>query len=407
MCAWSGICVSLGAVFYYKGHSAVMAEWSRSRSRSPWKQGPHDVLIYASGSRELLCVNGLKRLHGVDSHVAVVRFAPQQVQRVPNGMLCDWRFTDDCFSSDKWFHWADKELYVDSLGVLHPTPRDCRCVFVESTHCYYVDGLKVPWSGTTLAHYCHVQFDADAVLATYLPKPGWATMKGFVREDGSEMNADEIKDLWARNGMAQSRRGTLLHWQIECYFNGYAVEKPHSPEFAIFLQFERFFLDVLGLTPWRVEMNLFHCGLRLAGQADLICKDHGGRLVILDWKRSKQIKDWAFNDEMQNPPLDHLPNSNRHCYNLQLNVYRHILESEYGFEVSGMYLVVLHPDQMPNVPHVYIVPVLADEIAALVNCAVVDLGVSAVSFPGADAAFDLSDTWFASETVPALDRVES
>ena len=86
------VCVFSAAVCgcLHQEDIAVMADWSRSRSRSPWKQRQNDVLIYASGSREELCVDELKRLHCVDSRVAVVRFAPQQVQRVPNGMLCDW-----------------------------------------------------------------------------------------------------------------------------------------------------------------------------------------------------------------------------------------------------------------------------------------------------------------------------
>jgi len=161
------------------------------------------------------------------------------------------------------------------------------------------------------------------------------------------------------------------------------------------LQFEAAFLDALGLTPWRVEMNLFHCGLRLAGQADLICKDHAGDLVILDWKRSREIKEDGFNNEMQRPPLSHLPNANRHCYNLQLNTYRHILETEYGFTVSGMYLVVLHPNQVPAVPHVFKVPVMKEEVDALVRQVVLDKGVSAENFPGPNSPFDLSGTSFA------------
>jgi predicted RecB family nuclease len=43
-------------------------------------------------------------------------------------------------------------------------------------------------------------------------------------------------------------------------------------------------------------------------------------------------------------PVAHLPDSNYWHYTLQLNVYRYILQKHYGYEVSELALVVLHPD---------------------------------------------------------------
>lgn len=360
----------------------------RARSRSPRPRAP---LLIIGEARAPLALEELRRLHRYDAARAPVRLVPAKGAEIANGELCDWRLSDEEFRGER-FCPEDKEGREDTLAQLNATPRDARIRFVESTHVYYVDDKRAPWSGTTFSHYCEKHFDADAVLAR--TRPGWATKKGLVRADGSEMSHDEIKAVWDANGNSQSRRGTLLHWQLECYFNGYDIGAPHSPEFQMFLDFERHFLDALGLTPWRVEMNLFHCGLRLAGQADLVCTDHGGRLVILDWKRSKEIKDHGFNSEMQRPPLQHLGNSNRNTYNLQLNTYRHILESEYGLEVSGMYLVVLHPDQRPQVPHIYQVPRMEAEVLALVRQVAADKGVAAEDRPGADAPFDLAGLRF-------------
>lgn len=365
-----------------------MTARERSRSRS---EGV-DLVLYGERPGEVVTLEGLRLLHGYDATRPRERCIPQKGLVIANGTLCDFRYSDADFCDDAKFVFRDKQGYADSLAGVNPTPRDTRCIFEEESHKYYVDGTKAPWSGTAFSHYCERHFDADKVLAEM--RPGWATKKGYVKEDGTELNNEEIKDVWERNGKSQSRRGTLLHWQIECYLNGYTLAEPHSPEFTMMLQFEHAFLDALGLTPWRVEMNLFHCGLRLAGQADLLCKDHAGKLVILDWKRSREIKEKAFKNEMQLPPLDHLPNTNRYCYNLQLNTYRHILETEYGFEVSGMYLVVLHPEQKPRVPHVYKVPVMQREIAALVRQAAFDKGVSEENFPGPDSAFDLAGTTF-------------
>lgn len=48
-------------------------------------------------------------------------------------------------------------------------------------------------------------------------------------------------------------------------------------------------LDELELEPIEVEYLLWHPTLGYAGTADLIAADGGGRLVVLDWKRSKGI----------------------------------------------------------------------------------------------------------------------
>ena len=52
--------------------------------------------------------------------------------------------------------------------------------------------------------------------------------------------------------------------------------------------------------------------------------------------------------------LQHLPNTKYWGYALQLNVYRHILETQYGKTVIGLFLVGLHPDldgyQLEDVP---------------------------------------------------------
>ena len=104
----------------------------------------------------------------------------------------------------------------------------------------------------------------------------------------------------------QRARGTLLHYHAEQLLNDRDVEEPHSPEFKQIIEI----VDVIK-SRWevyRTEFSMFHCGLRLAGQADLLCRDADGRLVIIDWKRSREIKYDAFRP--MDPPLEHLPDCN-------------------------------------------------------------------------------------------------
>lgn len=276
------------------------------RSRSPCKRlvessgecgedSPRLTLFGPSDEGPVPTLEALMRIHssapeeGAAPGPVLSAGAVEPQGTVPSCALCDWRISDEAIRDDALFRLADKVGYRDVLYGLHKTDRCDRCVFKEDTHEYFVDGRRAPWSGTTFSHYCERHFDAKAVAARMARIPGWAEKKGLVRADGRPFDAVEIERHWQGNGVSQSRRGTLMHWHVECHLNGYRIEEALSPEFRLFLFFEREFLRRLGLAPWRTEMNLFHCGLRLAGQADLVCVDGRGRLVVLDWKRSREI----------------------------------------------------------------------------------------------------------------------
>ena len=132
-------------------------------------------------------------------------------------------------------------------------------------------------------------------------------------------------------------------------------------------------------------MSLFHCGLNIAGQADFLARLRGSdrKLVLFDWKRSKEIRfDNAF--EQMKDPVAHLSDCNFHRYALQLNMYRYILETEYDYNVVDMFLAVFHPEPVGRAaePLTVRIPVLETEIHAIVSA----LGGEAPR-RGADAVF--------------------
>ena len=136
---------------------------------------------------------------------------------------------------------------------------------------------------------------------------------------------------------------------------------------------------------YRTEVNIFHCGLRCAGQPDCLCRDGEGRLIIWDWKRCAVIK--TDSPQQMQPPLEHLADCNFNAYAMQLNLYRYMLESEYGLIVSKMYLGVVHPSRL--LPQVLEVPRLEAEIAELVDSEFA-LGNATDARPGQDAVFSLT-----------------
>mmetsp|Transcript_47472 Transcript_47472/g.87235 ORF Transcript_47472/g.87235 Transcript_47472/m.87235 type:complete len:390 (+) Transcript_47472:3-1172(+) len=240
---------------------------------------------------------------------------------------------------------------TDKLAVSHPFARDARMARFDSVaHTFFVvnpDGQEVKCRKgvTSLLKRFSQPFEPDDAIEKMRSSSRWETkQEEFRKEDGTIMSDEEIKAYWSFKGRVSSVRGSLLHEEIERHLNGYTPEGPHSPEFAYFLKFEEEMLE--NLQVWRTEAKLFHCGLRACGIADLLCRDEEGHLVIVDWKRSNKIvRSNPF--QTMKFPVTHLDDCNFNHYSLQLNMYRYILESEYGEKVSRMLLVQLHP-QFPS-----------------------------------------------------------
>jgi ATP-dependent exoDNAse (exonuclease V) beta subunit len=284
---------------------------------------------------------------------------------VPNGLVGDWRLDDAAFLSS--FTLPGSEQKLNTLEARNPLPRDDRIAFDETEHKYLIDSRFVaPSSVTQLVHYFCAPFDSEVAIASMRKGRNWTRKrKEYLRADGQEMTNEEIAASWALNGKVQSARGTLMHFHIEQYLNGAVIEEPHSIEFSMFLRFQEDFMKARGLVPLRTELSLFHCGLSVAGQADLLAVEQGtGHIYILDWKRSKAI---AYVNRFQklSEPLAHLDDCNYVHYCLQLNIYRHILETEYDMHVGGMYLGVFHPSQ--SGPICVEVPRLEEQIALIVQ----------------------------------------
>ena len=70
--------------------------------------------------------------------------------------------------------------------------------------------------------------------------------------------------------------------------NGRPIEQPHSKEFQQAQVLYKHLLST-GLTPFRAEVNLYSASLQVAGQADLLMHNSSNSVVIVDWKRSKDI----------------------------------------------------------------------------------------------------------------------
>lgn len=220
-------------------------------------------------------------------------------------------------------------------------PRDKDIVFDEPTHIYTVKGSSNGYiSCTGFLHAFFGHFDPDAIIAKMMSSPKWRASKYYGQ------TAEEIKAGWNENGRVASEAGTEMHLAIEMFLNDSAeLIPPHLKETREWSYFMDFWRDHgADLEPYRMEWEVWVSEIKLAGSIDGIFRRRSdGRFLIYDWKRSKEIKTSnGFQSGLG--PLAHLPDCNYWHYSLQLNVYRWILETYYGFDVADMYLVIMHPD---------------------------------------------------------------
>lgn len=225
-----------------------------------------------------------------------------------------------------------------ALKLIHAHDRDSHITFDEPSHTYSIDGTsKGVISVTKFLHCFFGDFDADKVIENMKKGPKWASSKYFGMEDA------EIKRQWDQNGLEARTAGTAMHLAIENFLDpttGYS--KVDTPEWTYFKQFwDKFSPD---LEPYRLEWPVWALEYKLAGSIDgVFRRKSDGAFFIYDWKRSKEIKT-ENRFEFGKGPLSHIPDTNYWQYSLQLNIYRHILETYYGLSIAGMFLVILHPD---------------------------------------------------------------
>jgi hypothetical protein len=108
-----------------------------------------------------------------------------------------------------------------------------------------------------------------------------------------------------------------------------------------------------------------------------------GTLAIYDWKRIEEVKtENRFQSGLG--PVAHLPDTNYWHYSLQLNVYRYIIQKHYGYTVSELALVVLHPNNRSW--RVVRLNMMDDEVAGMMASR-----AAALAIPGNDGSKPMVD----------------
>lgn len=172
-----------------------------------------------------------------------------------------------------------------------------------------------------------------------------------------ELNDDEIKEKWERNGELARNMGTHAHYCMERFFNSLPIDLSY-PDSKIGLKFIHDHLVPLGAKAHRTELEIYGEEEDVAGSLDLSVILPNNELFIIDWKRSEKLPKKMIGYSKMKEPLSNLEDCSGCSYALQLGCYRYIIEKYYGFKVKGVALVSLHPDSPFFTP----VPYLKKEV---------------------------------------------
>ena len=279
--------------------------------------------------------------------------------------------------------------------------RDSNISFFEDGHRYVVNGKTDFTSTTTFIHSLFSIFDTESVISSIMKKKDWFNNPDYKYY---RMTSQQIADIWKQNSEIASKAGTNMHYNIECFFNNMQFdidlkngnnfasslidfdeniqneqcqsnqntnneqcqsnentqnEQYQNNEYVIFTEsvedqskefqyFKNFVKEIVigeELEPYRTEMLIYDEDVKITGSIDMLYRKKNGEFAIFDWKRSKEISYEGFRGKKSHIEcIKHLNDSNFWHYSLQLNIYRYILQKNYGFIVSDLRLVILHPD---------------------------------------------------------------
>jgi hypothetical protein len=235
-----------------------------------------------------------------------------------------------------------KLLALNQLQLANPHPLDASIAFSEKDHVYTFQGRRVQHSVTEVVGSLCESFDPTYAVELMKKSRNWPR-PDYSSRDGTPWTDEQILQFWDGIGTYARNRGTWMHYNIERYFNG-CTPATDSPEISQFFNFHRDVMAAAGIQPWRTEWRICDPSRSLAGSVDFVGRLPDGTFCIVDWKRSKKVSlsKGKFGKNMR-APLEHLDDSDSQKYFLQLNVYRHILQTLYDVPISRMMLGVFHP----------------------------------------------------------------
>lgn len=249
------------------------------------------------------------------------------------------------------------------LQIKNPHSRDCLISFDPEPHVYYYKNDKSFHSSVTsfVKEFFSKFDDKQDSIIDKLIKKNYDNKQSIYYQK----TVKEIKDMWNNNKNEAAKLGTKLHYCIEQFYNdNYNTIEESVTNTKEWEYFKNFQTNNKHLEAYRTEWEVFDEELDIAGSIDMVFKEDD-KYHIYDWKRSKEIKTKGFGNDFGKEPIEHIQNANYWHYSLQLNMYKYILEKNYGIKIDEMHIIVFHPNFENYID--YQLPDLSSEIMSLVE----------------------------------------
>jgi len=229
--------------------------------------------------------------------------------------------------------------------------RDANIQFSPYEHIYLYKGSLRLIPVSSIVSYFFNAFDSDY----------WSNYKAVQRG----VPQGQVLEEWDAKGAKSREVGTFMHQQIENHYKGLVFQKIYPFRYkgayinaeeivSLNIEYEQFvsFSENHSFIPFKTEWAIYDESLKIAGTIDMIHK-RGDVFDIYDWKRSHRVLD-AIGEPIKINTygdkgirgLNTISDTVYWHYCLQQNLYRYILEKNYGITVNKMYLVVFIDDAM-------------------------------------------------------------
>lgn len=218
--------------------------------------------------------------------------------------------------------------------------------FNKRAHSYKV-GHKELESVTKFLSRFLEEFDADAI----------ARLKAMItRKQG--IKGQGIR-YWKNKWKQTAEDGSLVHWLIEQELIGIVPEDVADfplalrNKFSAAKNFMHDYFRTLGEPNPVPEVIVYNENIGIAGTVDLVVEKNkmvGGHestarsFDIIDWKTNEKIATEGYKGKSCKPPIEHLPDCAMTKYELQLSLYKYLLELS-GYEIDKLILVNLRDDE--------------------------------------------------------------
>lgn len=310
------------------------------------------IIMAANGERE-------KYLDHVFSKTEEIKIELADIRLNENERKCQSLVKASAMSIDM----TEKMVNFTDSGVYE---RDKYIDFYPFEHIYIYKGIEQLLPVSSLVAYFFEKFNALEQAE-----------RKSVR---CHMPVEYYLKLWDKIGKLASEVGTFVHLQTENYFKNGKFETEYQFEYEgkietinVKKEKEHFlnFIKDFSIIPYRQEWTIYDVDLNIAGTIDLICKEDDGEYSIYDWKRSSKIIDAfgrinvrGFNDKMSFNGIN-VPDTAYYHYCIQQNLYRYMLEKNYGINIKSMNLVVLCPEYSKY--YKVNVPVMDEVIGSIIS----------------------------------------